>query len=574
MGIDGFAQPNAERATWGGRLRLGRLGALAVGIAWLAVWFCGLADRALGEPDEGRYAEVAREMLVSHDWITPQLNGFNFFDKPPLHYWATASAYMAFGVNPWSARLWCALTGLLAMAAMGWAGARLFGREAGGYAMAILGSSLLFAMGSHINTLDMGVAAFLTVGIACFLVAQFDPTAAPYRVWLNLLMWFALALAVLSKGLIGVVLPGMALVVYMVWQRDWSVLRRLSLLTGSVVLLVTCAPWFIVICHRHPDFFDYFFIKEHFTRFLTTVDRRDKPWWFFLPVVILGLFPWAVFLPWNRSDWRRIDASEPAQRFLLVWVGVVFAFFSASHSKLPLYILPVFPTAALLLAHLITVMPHDVLKRRLWILSALTMMCACSALIVAASKHIHSSDDVLRHALRGVFWPLAFIALVAAVGASLLHENHRRLSIYVLALATLAGWQLTLRSFLQYTDMSSAQPVASLIEPELGPQTKVYLVQHYLRGLPFYLGRLVIVVDHQDDDMTPELASRPEGYIPDMATFEATWRASNDAVALIPDRELAQLHADNMPFRVVGHVQQSTVIARSGSIPNPVLPTG
>jgi len=210
MGIDGFAQPNAERATWGGRLRLGRLGALAVGIAWLAVWFCGLADRALGEPDEGRYAEVAREMLVSHDWITPQLNGFNFFDKPPLHYWATASAYMAFGVNPWSARLWCALTGLLAMAAMGWAGARLFGREAGGYAMAILGSSLLFAMGSHINTLDMGVAAFLTVGIACFLVAQFDPTAAPYRVWLNLLMWFALALAVLSKGLIGVVLPGVA----------------------------------------------------------------------------------------------------------------------------------------------------------------------------------------------------------------------------------------------------------------------------------------------------------------------------------------------------------------------------
>ncbi|MGC1549207.1 MAG: glycosyltransferase family 39 protein, partial [Rhodanobacter sp.] len=405
MGMDGVAQPGAEHATWSERLRLGRLGALSFGIAWLAVWFCGLADRSLGEPDEGRYAEVAREMLVGHDWITPRLNGIHFFDKPPLHYWATASAYMVFGINPWSARLWCALTGLLAMAAMGWAGARLFGREAGGYAMVILGSSLLFALGSHINTLDVGVTAFLTVGVACFLVSQFDPVAAHNRTWLNVWMWFALALAVLSKGLIGVVLPGMALVVYMVWQRDFSVLRRLSLFTGAVILLVTCAPWFIAICHRHPDFFDYFFIKEHFTRFLSTVDHRDKPWWFFVPVVIVGLFPWAVFLPWNRSDWRTIGADEPAQLFLLAWIGVVFVFFSASHSKLPFYILPLFPVVALWLGHLVTVLSHDALKRRLWILAALTLMGACTSLIVAASKHGQGSDDVLRHELRGVFWP-------------------------------------------------------------------------------------------------------------------------------------------------------------------------
>ena len=329
------------------------------------------------------------------------------------------------------------------------------------------------------------------------------------------------------------------------------------------MLLVTCAPWFIAICHRHPDFFDYFFIKEHFTRFLTTVDQRDKPWWIFVPVVILGLFPWVAFLPWSKSDWRRIDAGKPAQRFLLVCVGVVLTFFSASHSKLPLYILPVFPVAALLLGHLVAVMPHDVLKRRLWILVALTLVCACGILIVAVSKQMHDLDDVLRHALRGVFLAMALIALVAAISASLLHVIHRRFSIYVLAFATLAGWQLTLRSFEQYVYMSSAQPVASLIRPQLGPHTEVYLVQRDLRGLPFYLGRLVIIVDQKDDDMTPELASRPSGYIPDMDTFEQTWHASSDAVAVIPDRDLARLRVDDMPFRVVGHAQQSTVIARN-----------
>ncbi|MGC1548901.1 MAG: glycosyltransferase family 39 protein, partial [Rhodanobacter sp.] len=191
----------------------------------------------------------------------------------------------------------------------------------------------------------------------------------------------------------------------------------------------------------------------------------------------------------------------------------------------------------------------------------------------AASKHGQGSDDVLRHALRGVFWPLAIMALVMAVGASLLHENHRRFSIYAVALATMVGWQLTLRSFEQYIDMNSAQPAASLIKPELGPHTEVYVVHHYLRGLPFYLGRLVTTVDHHDDDMTPELASRPAGYISDFATFEEIWRASSDAIALIPDSDLARLKADDMPLHVVGHVQQGTVIARHAALPGLVSPS-
>ena len=561
MGIDSFAQPSITHAARKRHVRLGWLCIFILGAVWLEAWFYGLASRALSEPDEGRYAEVAREMLVSRDWITPRLNGFNFFDKPPLHYWATAGAYLAFGISPGSARLWCALTGLLAIVAMGWAGARLFGRETGGYIMAILGSSLLFAFGSHINTLDMGVTAFLATGIACFMVAQFDPTAVRYRHWLNAAMWFALALAVLSKGLIGVVLPGVTLIVYMAWQRDLGVLSRLSLLVGAAIFFATCVPWFVAICRIHPDFFDYFFIKEHFTRFLTSVDQRDKPMWFFLPVVAIGMLPWTILLPWTKRDWLAIHPHEPAKRFALAWIGVVFVFFSVSHSKLPFYILPLFPALAFLVAQLVAALPSDALRRRLWIIAVVAGLCACATLVVASTKHLNVSADVAHQALRGVSWSFALIALAALFG-TFVHGRYRYVSVYTLAFASLIGWQLTLKSFQTFADMDSAEPVARLITPELGPHTEVYIVHRYLRGLPFYLGRLTTVVEHQDDDMTPALASRPDGYISDFATFEHTWRAGSDAVALVPDSDISRLQTDQMPFRVIGRIQESTVISR------------
>lgn len=542
--------------------------ALLVGIGWLAVWFYGLAGRALAEPDEGRYAEVAREMFTSGDWITPRLDGFNFFDKPPLHYWASATAYLLFGVNAWSARLWCALTGLLAIVAIGWAGARLFGREAGGYAAAILGSSLLFALAAHIDTLDMGVAAFLAVGMACFLVAQFDPSALHLRTRLNLLMWAALALAVLSKGLIGVVLPGLIVGIYMLWQRDWGMLRRVSLVPGVVLLLALCAPWFVAICRLHPDFFDYFFIKEHFTRFLTSVDNRSKPFGFFLPVVILGLFPWTLLLPWSKTGWRAIGAGIPAQRFLLVWVGVVFVFFSASHSKLPFYILPVFPALALLLGRAATALPVDVLTRRFWWLAAIATLGAAAATVTWLVARTAIPKQVLQDALTGLSLALVLMALAAMVGTWALHHTRRRTAMHVLALATVIGWQVTLVSSQSFIDMKSAAPVARVIQPQLRPHTQVFSVQTYLGGLPFYLGRLVTVVDHHRDDLAPGLASHPGGYIADVATFERRWRASDDAIALVAEGQIPQFRTDGLPFSELGRGPTGVVITRHVDAPS------
>lgn len=529
---------------------------------WLIVWGLGLQYRALGEPDEGRYAEVAREMVATGDWITPRLDGFNFFDKPPLHYWASATAYSLFGVAPWSARLWCALTGLMAMLALGWAGARLFGRETGGYAAAIMGSSLLFALAAHLDTLDMGVTAFLCIGMACFLVAQFDPEAEHLRTRLNLLMWAALALAVLSKGLIGVVFPGMILVVFMLWQRDWTVLRRLSLLPGIALLLALSAPWFILMSRLHPDFFHTFFITQQFTRFLTPVFNRTQPFGYFVAIILLGLFPWTVLLPWSRQAWHAFYAGLPARRFLLVWTGVIFVFFSASHSKLPFYILPLFPALALLLGSAAAGLETATMLRRFRLLIAVAAVAAVTAaafMFVAPAK---IPELALHHVLGGLILALLLIAVAALVGTWALRHGRRRSAIHLLAFAAILGWQCLLISSQSYVDMMSAAPVARIIKPHLGPQTQLFTVKSYLGGLPFYLGRLVTVVDQHRDDLAPGIASRPAGYIDDVATFEQRWRASDDAITVAPLRLLPQFRDEGLPFHELGRHAGYVIISR------------
>lgn len=541
------------------------LGSVLLGILWLLAWGVGLQYRSLGEPDEGRYAEIAREMLVSHDWVTPRLDGFLFFDKPPLHYWASATAYLAFGVHPWTARLWCALTGLLAMLAVGWAGKRLFGREVGGYAMAILGSSMVFAMAAHIDTLDIAVAAFLGIGMAFFMVAQFDPSAVHQRVWLNVLMWASLALAILSKGLIGVVLPGMALVVFALWQRNSRMIWRTSPWIGLLVIAVIAAPWFVMICRVHPEFFDYFFIREHFTRFLTNDDGRSKPLWFFIPVVVLGLFPWTLMLPWRRSDWKVLDLSDPARRFLLVWVGVTFLFFSVSHSKLTFYVLPLFPAAALLLAWLVARMAAKTMVQRLWWLAALAA-CAAAGTVIGMLTFHGSHGEAIRVALRGGAVGLALVALAAMVGAWATQRGRRPLAIHLLAISALLAWQLVLVSSQPYVDLKSAAPVAKVVKAAMGPDTEIFVVRAYQGGLPFYIGRLVTVVDEHRDDLDPWLDSRPQGYIADLPTFETRWKASHDALAVVKLSLLPQLRHDGMPFEEIDPpVGDLVVIRRTGT---------
>jgi 4-amino-4-deoxy-L-arabinose transferase-like glycosyltransferase len=260
------------------------------------IWFSNLEYRKLVNPDEGRYAEIPREMVASGDWTTPRLNDIKYFEKPALQYWATATAYTLFGEHQWTARLWSALTGFLGVLMVFFTGRRLFGATAGWYAALVLGSSLLWVLIGHVNTLDMGVSFFLSAAVCAFLLAQYDAADARSRARWMLGAWAAVALAVLSKGLIGLVLPGAALVLYILIERDWRLAGRLRLVAGTALLLALTLPWFVSVSLANPEFFHFFFIHEHFERFLTTQHGRYQPPYYFIPVLLGGMLPWTVTL--------------------------------------------------------------------------------------------------------------------------------------------------------------------------------------------------------------------------------------------------------------------------------------
>src|SRR5256712_7669153 len=276
-------------------------------------------------------------MLAGGDCIPPRLNGFKYFEKPPLQYWATAAFFKVFEVEDWAARLWTALTGFAGLFLVLAAGNRLFGPPAGLYAAAVLAGSPLYVMLGQINTLDMGLTFFLCGAVFAFVLGHM------------FLAWAACALAVLSKGLIGIVLPLATLALYILIKRDWALLGKMKIFSGGALFLAIAAPWFIAVSLANDEFLRFFFIQEHFQRFTTGMHGRADPAWSFLLSRAAGVA--RRLLPLGFTLFHSVKGK--AERFdvvlfLALWALVVFAFFSASGSKLPSYILPMFPPLALL----------------------------------------------------------------------------------------------------------------------------------------------------------------------------------------------------------------------------------
>ena len=228
---------------------------------FLAAWLIPSAHRTLVRPDEGRYAEIAREMAASGDYVTPTLNGLKYFEKPPLQYWATALAIETVGLNNFTGRWWPAFTGLLGLL-FTWCAARaLAGREVALVTTAVLGAMCYYFLIAHINTLDMGLTAFMTLTLVGMLrgFGVQGQTSAVARAWM-VAAWAGAALAFLSKGLIGIVLPGAIFVLYLLFTRQWRLLTKLEWVWGPLVFLLIAAPWPLLVQSRNPEWANFFFI--------------------------------------------------------------------------------------------------------------------------------------------------------------------------------------------------------------------------------------------------------------------------------------------------------------------------
>jgi 4-amino-4-deoxy-L-arabinose transferase-like glycosyltransferase len=531
---------------------------LAVIFAFALVWFGTLDYRKLVKPDEGRYAEISREMALTGNWTTPRLNAIKYFEKPPLQYWATAAAYETFGVSEWTARLWPALTGFLGVLLTWFAGRRLFGPTAGLLAAAVLASSLLYLAMGHINTLDMGLSFFLEVAVFGFLLAQ-DGS----RRWM-LIAWVGLALAVLSKGIVALVLTGGTLVLYSLLARDWSPWRRFELARGLPLFLLIAVPWFVAVSLANPEFPRFFFIHEHFDRFLTTSHRRTAPIWFFVPILLLGALPWTTMAVHALGQaWpRRAMPEFQARRFLLLWCLVVFGFFSISQSKLPSYILPLFPALALLLADSLNRITRKALLGHLAAVAAIATTC-----LVLAPRVAERADEITPIEMVGPYahWltVAAAIWLAGTLAAMALTWRDRKTSaIIALAVTSLLAWFGVLLGHENLNQSSSAHFVATQVKPLLPAGVPFYSVRMYDQTLPFYLDRTVTLV-HYGDEFSFGLDHEPDKSVPSEAEFKRRWTTDSDAFAIMDPEVFSSLQRAELPMTVVARDTRRVIVRKA-----------
>ena len=455
------------------------------------------------------------------------------------------------------------LTGFLGVLMVFFTGRRLFGAQAGLFAALVLGSSLLWVLIAHVNTLDMGVSFFLSAAVCAFLLAQADAADARARERWMLAAWGALALAVLSKGLIGLVLPGAALVLYVLIERDWRLAARLHPFTGITLLLALTLPWFVAVSLANPEFFRFFFIYEHFERFLTKQHGRYQPAYYFIPVLLAGMLPWTIVMigalaqAWRRASQQRFQV----QRFLLVWAAVVFVFFSASSSKLVSYILPMFPALALLIGARLTQLGARALAWQTLpaALAGITLLVMLPGIESYASREV---PVAMFYAYADWLIAAALVQIAGAAACAWLAWRGRTTA----ALALLAGTglvfaQLALSGHESLSQANSAYHIVQKIKHELKPGMPFYSVDTYDQSLQFYLRRSTTMVMYKDE-LGFGIAQEPEKFIPDFAQFEQTWRAKREALAMMSPGTYELSRSKGLPMRLVARDTRRIIVAR------------
>jgi 4-amino-4-deoxy-L-arabinose transferase-like glycosyltransferase len=444
------------------------------------------------EPDEGRNAEKAREILLLNDWVTPHENFLPVLDKPMFFYWLVAFSYKIFGVAEWSARLPSALFALGCLLLVYGFSRRWWGPWPAMWSVLILLTNVEFFLLARIVIFDTALTFCITLALCSFYSALHVENEQTKRIYC-LLLYVALAAGTLIKGLIGLVIPGMVGFVYLLLKNKWSRLQQFYLLPGALLFCIMVASWYLWADARNPGYLRYYLWDEHFTRYLTDDFNRENPWFYFFMVLAAGFLPWTFFLPFvGKYLWRKFDDKN---MFLVLWVALPFLFFSFSSSKLPQYLLPIYPALALLSGQtMANLFDETELKRRLWY-----SPCAFVAGFVLYLFVGGIWRRLLPMPIRdGVDKDFLLIGLTAAlmvlicVGfgyAYLKGHGRSQAAAYVcssvgMALFFLLGSCLMMTASLE----RSAKALAQSAVPFIREDSQIFIYDTYINGLLLYLG--------------------------------------------------------------------------------------
>ncbi|MAP24036.1 MAG: hypothetical protein CMM87_00695 [Rickettsiales bacterium] len=460
------------------------------------LFYIGAPQRPFSTPDEGRYMEIPREMAANNSFITPRLNGVKYFEKPPLLYWLQAGMIKAFGAHEWSGRIIPALAGALGVFFAYFLALNLFNRPTALLAAIILSTSALYFILSHIIITD-GLFSTLVNGALSFFIVGMHKRPGERRRRMAILAAACLALAVLTKGLVACILfSAISLIWFMLCRKKIRLLPLYIPLTLSIFLLIVM-PWHILVQLKNPEFFDFYIIKEHFQRFATKTHNRYQPFYFFLPVIIFGLFPWfgALITGLIRSILNKELIKKDHKCtivFLLVWSIFPTLLFSISSSKLITYVLPVITPLSVLIAYSIKRTKDLNLSYKPEVLSY-SVFFICVLIFYEFKKSDIPINDFLEYHdkiqfLKILFWLSVLLPL------PLYKLKGSKITLYIILTLTVLQYSVMVWATL-YNDSSSVKSTYKHIEKNIGAH-KIHLISyyHYHQDLPVYAQRLIPIV--------------------------------------------------------------------------------
>ncbi|MDO8433495.1 MAG: phospholipid carrier-dependent glycosyltransferase [Candidatus Binatus sp.] len=548
-----------------------------------ALYLPGLGAPALWEPDEGRYAEIAREMVASRDYVTPRNNFELYFEKPPLVYWCDAAMIDLFGPTEFAVRLPSALFSIGQVVVTAALADAMLGASAGLLsALALMLMPLFFAF-ARFATLDPALAFFLTAALASFYRASRGGSFGnrTSRFWM-IVSAAMLALGTLAKGPVA---PILGVAIILLWLAAAHRLREIAampLIWCAALYLAIAMPWFVIAEARNPGFLRFFFIHEHLQRY---VSSREHGWgpWFFIPIVLAGCWPWIFFAPLGWSAMRTPRAASDQgsatllrsdARFLLIWFIVIFVFFSIPRSKLGTYILPALPPLAIFAGCGLARLSSLADEHRIRVLKYCAIANAAIATIaaVALAVALHPTHPAL--AQTGIL-----VAVAIALGAASMYAlgragNRINFGIGALAIAMALTIALAEKARDDAASLSTYRNLAHAVEPYLGAagsECALASYRHYVQSLPFYTHRRETRVVYWGELSEVNLGSRVKSpfLIGSDARLGQVWGSGSCMVLIANARDLPALRGVLKPAPVVLGCEGKKYALYNGSLAPP-----
>lgn len=534
--------------------------------ALLAIAFSVLLGvRPLNTPDEGRYAEIAHEMLVYHNYITPQLNHLVFFDKPPLVYWLMAASMKVFGVTMWAVRIIPALLALLGCLMVYVTARTLYNRQAGWLAAAILASSVLYFALAHYINMDMAVAVLVSIALQGFLLAVNKPQ---YRRRFLYIAYAACGLAILTKGLIGLVFPLMIIGLWILICRQWKIIKTLCLPTGLLLVALIACPWFILVQKANPEFFHYFFIFEQFTRFTGQQFNNPQPFWFYVPVIILGFYPWMTAAIYSFIKFKPLNTN---QIFLLIWIISILFFFSIPAAKISSYILPIFSGLALLTAGFLTREWHNkIVWRWISIINFMLNTAMAVVLIYLANKMLNGLNFFEAQ------YSIYLSAVILFFGSIAVLVFRKPLWRFLVIVLTAFVFYWLVLAIVPNIVKDSIKPLTDELLLIKKPNDQIVTYNNVYQDLPFYLQQQPITIvanwnapdlASQDDSLgqmawSKQYAPHSSRWLITQKDFWQLWH-SNERVFVFVDRDSLANFQDTArtPIYIIDNVKYTYLLS-------------